>query len=200
MSGTAPERRVGCALVTGRGRHRLCRFGGVGAVGGDDTRLIVIRGNSGSGKSTIARSLQKRLGRETAWVEQDHFRRKVLREPDVENGLNIRLIDHTIRFLLDERRTVVLEGILDSGHYGAMLRWLTRDHVGVTIHLYLDVLFDETVRRHSTRPQAAEFTPDQMNDWYRAGDLLSGVPAQTVVPASHSASQVVEMVVATLER
>lgn len=40
--------------------------------GSPDTRLVVLRGNSGSGKSTTARTLRERLGRGTAWVEQDH--------------------------------------------------------------------------------------------------------------------------------
>ncbi|MGD7789618.1 zeta toxin family protein [Propionibacteriaceae bacterium Y1700] len=45
--------------------------------------LVIIRGNSASGKTTAARSLQLALGRGTANIGQDHFRRVVLREHDV---------------------------------------------------------------------------------------------------------------------
>ena len=47
-----------------------------------ETRLIVLRGNSASGKSTVAASLRDRFGRGLALVAQDNLRRQVLRERD----------------------------------------------------------------------------------------------------------------------
>ena len=86
------------------------------------TRLIVIRGNSGSGKSTIARQLQRRRGRGCAVVvDQDHLRRKVLRERDVPGGIAPALIAQTVRFALDHRYHVVLEGTLFADRYGSMI-------------------------------------------------------------------------------
>ena len=61
---------------------------------------------------------------------------------------------------------------------------------------YLDVSFEETVRRHGSRPLAAEVTADQMRDWYAAGDVL-GVPGETVIPQSSTFD---ETVAAVLER
>jgi 2-phosphoglycerate kinase len=45
--------------------------------------LIVIRGNSGSGKTTAAHEVRWRYGRGCALVEQDYLRRIVLREHDI---------------------------------------------------------------------------------------------------------------------
>jgi hypothetical protein len=42
----------------------------------------VIRGNSGSGKTTTAHEVRRRYGRGCALVEQDYLRRIVLREHD----------------------------------------------------------------------------------------------------------------------
>jgi predicted kinase len=47
------------------------------------TRLIVIRGNSASGKSAVAAEIRRRHGRGLAIVGQDNLRRQVLRERDV---------------------------------------------------------------------------------------------------------------------
>jgi len=55
-------------------------------LGMQTSRLIVLRGNSGSGKSTTARALRERFGRRLAWVEQDYLRRVVLKEHDVPAG------------------------------------------------------------------------------------------------------------------
>ena len=50
------------------------------SIGSDETRLIVLRGNSGSGKSTVAKALREAYGRGVAWVSQDLIRRTILRE------------------------------------------------------------------------------------------------------------------------
>lgn len=47
-------------------------------VGTDDTRLIVVRGNSASGKSSVAAGLREGFGRNLAIVSQNNLRRIVL--------------------------------------------------------------------------------------------------------------------------
>ncbi len=48
--------------------------------GSPDTILVCIRGDSGSGKSSIARDLRRQHGRGCALVEQDYLRHILLRE------------------------------------------------------------------------------------------------------------------------
>ncbi|MFF4041395.1 hypothetical protein [Streptomyces sp. NPDC001816] len=47
-------------------------------VGTEDTRLVVLRGNSASGKSSVAAGLREKFGRGLALVGQDNLRRIVL--------------------------------------------------------------------------------------------------------------------------
>ncbi|MEU9044362.1 MULTISPECIES: AAA family ATPase [unclassified Kitasatospora] len=140
--------------------------------GSAETVLIVVRGPSGAGKSSIAARLRAAYGRGIAVVSQDVLRRTVLRERDVPGGANIGLIDVVARHALDHGFHVVVEGILDAERYGRMLTRLAADHQGRSHLYYLDVDFAETVRRHATRPQAAEFSPEDMAVWYRPHDLL----------------------------
>lgn len=119
-----------------------------------DPHLIVIRGNSASGKSTLARRLQHALGPGTANIGQDHFRRIVLREHDVADGTNIGFIDNSARYCLAAGWNVIVEGILFTSHYGDMLRGLVSAHQGPTHLYYLKVDLEETVRRHEARPLA----------------------------------------------
>ncbi|GIH52324.1 protein-L-isoaspartate(D-aspartate) O-methyltransferase [Microbispora rosea] len=137
-----------------------------------DTRLIVLRGNSGSGKTSVARAVRAAYGRGLALVGQDVVRRELLRERDVHDGVSIGLIDTIVRYSLDHGYHVLLEGILTAIRYGAMLQSLCRDHAGTSAFFYLDVSFPETLRRHDSRAQRSEFTPDQMREWYRERDLL----------------------------
>ncbi|NIK56673.1 kinase [Kribbella shirazensis] len=165
--------------------------------GSPSTRLVVLRGNSGSGKSTTARTLRERLGRGTAWVEQDYLRRILLRERDVPGGVNIGLIDTNVRYALDHGYDVVLEGILDAGRYGDMLRRLTSDHRGTTLHYYFDIPFAETVVRHGTRDNRDEFGPDLMQDWYREHDVLPGIK-QTVIGPDRALDETVAQILTDL--
>jgi len=152
--------------------------------GSATTRLIVLRGNSGSGKSTAAQAVRDRYGRGIAIVGQDNLRRTVLRERDTPGAANIGLIDLTARYALDRGYHVIIEGILYAAHYGEMLRQLRADHRGISRFFYFDVSFEETLRRHATKPQANEFGELEMRDWYRSRDVLTGVDEACIPEAT----------------
>ncbi|WP_238864672.1 kinase [Kitasatospora sp. A2-31] len=144
---------------------------GTGSTG---TVLVVVRGPSGAGKSSTAARIRSAYGRGLAIVGQDQLRREVLRERDVVGGANIPLIGLVARHALNSGFHTVVEGILDAGRYGAMLADLVAGHRGRSFLYYLDIGFDETVRRHATRPLSAEVSAEQMAGWYRPLDLLPG--------------------------
>ncbi|MGG2461078.1 AAA family ATPase [Streptomyces sp. RGM 3693] len=141
-------------------------------VGSPETRLVVLRGNSASGKSAAAAEIRHRFGRGLALVGQDNLRRVVLRERDRPDGINIGLIDSVARYALDAGYHVIVEGILYTSHYGAMLQRLCADHRGPTHCYYLHVPFAETLRRHETKPEATAYGEAEMRQWYRERDLL----------------------------
>jgi hypothetical protein len=114
-------------------------------------------------------------------VEQDYLRRVLLRERERPGGAAPALIDQTVRFCLDHGYQVVLDGILAASSHSEMINGLLRDHRGRSFVFYLDVCFEETLRRHATRPQAAEFSGEDMRGWYLDRDLL-GVDEERVVP------------------
>jgi len=150
--------------------------------GSPDTRLVVLRGNSGSGKSTVARALQRERPRDVAWVSQDLLRREVLRATDVPGTRAVDLIDATTRFALDRGMHVVVDGILGASKYAAMLRCLVRDHVGSTATYLWDVPFEETVRRHASKPKADEFGAAEMREWYHPRPLVAGLDEAIIGP------------------
>ncbi|WP_067832604.1 kinase [Actinomadura kijaniata] len=153
--------------------------------------LIVLRGNSGSGKTTVARRLRlARPHRDVAVVGQDVVRREILREHDVPGGANIALIDTIVRHTLDAGYHVILEGILAATRYAPMLEALRRDHDGPSHWYYFDIPFEETLRRHATRPQRDEFGPTEMAAWYRPRDLLP-TACEKIIPAGSALPETV---------
>ncbi|WP_328303491.1 kinase [Streptomyces sp. NBC_00435] len=163
--------------------------------GTPDSRLIVLRGNSASGKSSVAEAIRDRHGRGVALVGQDNLRRVVLRERDVPGAANIGLIGSVARYALDHGFHVIVEGILYADRYGPMLDALRRAHRGRTHFYYLDVPFEETLRRHAGKPHAAEYGEAELREWYRPLDLLPG-DWETIVGAGDSLEDTVARVMA----
>ncbi|WP_406011225.1 kinase [Streptomyces sp. NBC_00637] len=162
-------------------------------VGTPQTRLVVLRGNSASGKSAVAAGLRERFGRGLALVGQDNLRRVVLREHDRPGGANIGLIDAVARYALDAGYHVVLEGILYADRYGPMLGRLRAEHRGPTHGYYLHVPLAETLARHATKPIADEVGEADLRAWYRELDLLPG-DVETVIGADSSLPQTVDRI------
>ena len=160
-------------------------------------RLVILRGNSGSGKTTLAHELQLALGGSTANIGQDHFRRVVLREHDVPDGDNIELIASTARYCLGIGYHVILEGILVSDHYGAMLRRLVGNHPGLSHVFYLDVPLEETLRRHEGRQLRATVAPDKLRDWYVPSDVL-GISGEVVIDGSADVEETLRIMCARI--
>jgi predicted kinase len=165
----------------------------MGWTGLSSTRLVVLRGNSASGKSSVAAEIRSRYGRGIAIVGQDNLRRTVLRERDIPGGANIGLIDTVARYALDRGYHTIVEGILSAARYADMLSALCQDHRGISRLYYLDVPFEETMRRHATKPQAAEYGRAEMSGWYLEHDLIPG-GIEHVVPASSSLDDTVERI------
>jgi len=86
-----------------------------------ETKLIILRGNSGSGKTTIAKLLQKSLGEETMLVSQDIVRREMLMVPDLQGNMSIELIKRITEFGKGTCKVVILKGILKKQVYEELL-------------------------------------------------------------------------------
>jgi len=161
------------------------------------SHLIVLRGNSASGKTTVAAELQRTLGPGTANIGQDHLRRVLLREHDVANGDNIGLLANTIRYCAGMGYDMIVEGILVAKHYREMLCEVIAEHPGSSHAFYLEVSLDEALRRHLARPLGREVPSDEFRSWYMTDDVL-GVPGEVVLDATADVHVTISLIVALL--
>jgi predicted kinase len=170
----------------------------VSGVGSVRTALVVLRGNSGSGKSTVARELQDRHLRELAVVSQDVLRREVLRVRDHPENPAVDLIDLVARFALDRGMHVVIEGILYADVYGSMLRTLAADHRGTTTFFRFDLSFDETLRRHDIKG-CRDFGELELRQWWRDDDALPGCEEQ-IIGADQDVGEIADLIATAMQR
>jgi predicted kinase len=157
--------------------------------------LVIIRGNSGSGKTSTAIEVRRRYGRGCAYVSQDYLRRELLREHGSDGTPTVApaFITAVVRAALDGGYHVVVEGILHTGQYGQPLRELIAGHRGPVSAYWLDVSFDETVRRHRSRPEPIPVTAEQMREWYAPLDVL-GLPCEQIIGESVGFEDSVEQI------
>lgn len=158
--------------------------------------LIVLRGNSGSGKSTTAvllrqTAVERGCKQKIALIEQDYLRRSILKEKETEGTDNIDLIRQMVQFVLDRGYVVILEGILFSERYDSMLEAFA---AGIESHFYyFDVSFEETLRRHSSKPNAHEFGETEMREWYKRLDTLH-FTNETILSEDLSQESIIETI------
>ena len=126
-------------------------------------RLIIIRGNSGSGKSTITKRLQHELGYGTMLIPQDVVRREIIRTKDIPNNPSVQLIKDIAMYGNSINYDVIIEGILVRERYGEMLHELA-SLFDETHAYYFDISPEETLRRHETKPNAHEFGETQIRE------------------------------------
>ncbi|GAB6421741.1 kinase [Bacillus luti] len=141
--------------------------------------LIILRGNSASGKTTIAKQLQEYFGQGTLLVSQDVVRRDMLKVHDTLGNLSHDLLFEITKYGKGKCKFVILEGILNSRRYGDMLKELIHYFEGNAYTYYFDLSLDETIRRHNTREKRHEFGEDSLQKWYNPHDTIE-VKKETV--------------------
>ncbi len=161
------------------------------------SKLIVIRGNSGSGKSSIAKKVRESVSGKTAIVEQDYLRRFILKEKEELGRDNIDLIYRTVVYALSKEYNVILEGILNFSRYGRMLKKLVKVCPN-NFFFYLDVSLEETISRHQTKSSRNEFGEKELRSWYKERDL-TGFKSEVCISQDHTLDMAVGQIIKKAE-
>lgn len=134
-------------------------------------KLIILRGNSGSGKTTIAKELQNRFGRNTMLISQDVIRRDMLKVKDGENTQAIPLMKELLIYGSNHSNVVILEGIMYADWYKPLFELAIQLYDNEVYAYYFDLPFEETLKRHQTKPNCHEFGEKAMREWWREKDF-----------------------------
>jgi predicted kinase len=135
-------------------------------------KLIILRGNSGSGKTTTGKALQRKFGRGTMLISQDVVRREMLFVKDGPNPEASQLLLELALYGKRNCNIVILEGILDSEWYKNLFKNLLDEFKDQIFAYYFDIPFEETLNRHQQKPNAHEFGEKEMREWWNEKDLL----------------------------
>ena len=159
----------------------------------EEGEYIAIMGESGSGKTTVARALQKKFGYNTMMISQDEIRRNILWVKDGVDTKALPLMIELMKYGYKHCDVVILEGIMYDEWYSPLFK-TANELYGMDIYAYyFDIPFEETVRRHNTRDKNQEFGEEDMRRWWREKDF-SSVFNEKIITSDIDADSIVEMI------
>jgi len=138
--------------------------------------LIILRGNSGSGKTTTGKVLQRKFGHGTMLISQDVVRREMLYVKDGPDTEASQLLFELALYGKNNCNVVILEGILNSKWYKNLFINLHNVFKDKIFAYYFDIPFEETLNRHQQKANAHEFGEKEMKEWWNEKDLLDIIP------------------------
>ena len=144
-------------------------------------KLIILRGNSGSGKTTVAKLLQNKIGPNTMVISLDMVRMQILHvwgKEGVEKSLPL-MID-LLKYGKHHSEVTILEGILPSKEYSPLFKVAIEEFGNNIYSYYWDIPFEETLIRHRTKPNCNDFGEEDMKRWWQEKDYLDIIP-QTII-------------------
>ena len=146
-------------------------------------KLIILRGNSGSGKTTVAKALQEKFGPNTMLLSHDMVRMQILHvwsREGVEKSLPLMI--QLLRYGRRHSEATILEGILPTADYLPLFEAAVEEYGPDIFAYYYDLPFEETLRRHASKPNRDDFGEEDMRRWWRERDLLADIKEKVFGP------------------
>ena len=103
-------------------------------------KIIILRGNSGSGKTTVARALQKKFGYNTMMISQDEIRRNILWVKDGVDTKALPLMIELMKYGYEHCDVVILEGIMYDEWYSLLFKTANVYHFLLSISVCYSII------------------------------------------------------------
>ena len=138
-------------------------------------KIVILRGNSGSGKSTVAKAMQKKTGHGTLLISQDDVRREMLWVRSGEHSQSVELLKHLVMFGRNNCNVTILDGILSTVSYAGLFEEIASLFGGQIFAYYFDLSFEETLRRNEKKEKIKPHNVGELEmiKWWREKDLLT---------------------------
>ncbi|SRR6266545_1144867 len=156
------------------------------------TKLIILRGPSAVGKSTVANALMKQTKRPTVLVELDHYRFSFVNPPIKDHNLEYAMSANDVLIGLEKGFDVVFDGNFSAKANDPFLKRLFGEHPSENYLFYLDSSLEETLRRHTTKAHPLIST-NKMKEVYAYASPI-GHESEVVVPEHSTLEQTVEII------
>jgi hypothetical protein len=158
-----------------------------------DSKIIIVRGNSGSGKTSVAKALQNKFGHGALLISQDVVRREMLWVKDGLGTNALPLLIELVKYGKKNCDIVILEGILHSHWYRDLFMQIKIEFDNRIYAYYYDIPFEETLIRHQSKTNWKDFGEVEMKKWWNEKDYI-GIISEKIITADLSLDRTVDMI------
>ena len=113
-------------------------------------------------------------------ISQDVVRRDILKVKDGENPPALPLLKEMLQYGSTHCEVVILEGIFIADWYQSLFETAVNLYGADIYAYYFDIPFEETVRRHKTKPNCNEFGETEMRQWWKEKDYSELLNEKTI--------------------
>jgi len=156
-------------------------------------KLIIIRGPSAAGKSSVSKELLAKSNRPTLLVSEDGVRKMFNDHDGAGHDAARELATQAVHLGLRNGYDVIYEGILNIKTRKIQFDELLEAHPEENYFFFLDVGWEETVKRHHTRPEKAEFDPEVMRKWWDYASPTNHL-SETIIPETASKKETIKII------
>ena len=103
------------------------------------------------------------------------------------------LIIDLIKYGKQNSDITILEGILDSEFYRPLFEVIVEEYGVNVFAFYYDLPFEETLLRHNTKPNRADFGEQDMRRWWKEKDYINIIP-ERIITKDESLLDTVDMI------
>lgn len=157
-------------------------------------KIVILRGPSSSGKSTIAKLIADQTGA-VAVIEQDKLTEDVFNHQEGFKEATRDAIKGLVEVALQHDFKVLLDGILNVAYYQEYFNELTEAHQDHVLFVYINASFETTLQRHAERDKSKLFGKEEMAGWFakskplaKHGELVIG----DNIPADQAAQKIIK--------
>lgn len=157
-------------------------------------KLVILRGNSGSGKTVVAKKLQEKFGPNTMRLSHDMIRMEILHVWGNEGNIKSEpLMINLLKYGWKNSEITILEGILPANEYHRLFEYALEEFGKNIFAYYYDLPFEEILLRHNTKPNRNEFGETDMRRWWKEKDFLNFIP-EIILTKDLSLQDTVELI------
>jgi adenylate kinase family enzyme len=158
------------------------------------SKLVILRGNSGSGKSTVAKALFEQAKRPAALIGQDQYRFNLKPAGGTLGSKTMqKMVKASVLAALEDGYDVILEGIFKVKTWKVIFDGIFKEHPKDNYIFYFDISFEETIHRHRTKPNKNEWSEENMKSWFKVKDFL-GYDSEYAIDEKSSKNETINKV------
>ena len=156
-------------------------------------KLIVIRGATGSGKSSVANYLHNNLEADSVLLPQDVFKIDIAKDNPLLHQAVLNALEESAKEFLAVESVVIVEGVLSKKHWHDMINRLAANNES---HIFfLSASLETSIKRASQRDKSSILSENDVRQFHPKS-IPMGLLNEVIIDVDNTTVEVVAKIIA----